>query len=98
MTEDTGDTEIWRASEAAAAEPSRADRPPVEMPAGIAWNVSRLEAPVHVVDGDGASLCQLVDADDLVVIGPAAWETTSADRRCSRCEMLLDIYRGGSSD
>jgi hypothetical protein len=60
----------------------------------VAWDPAHLHGPVHFVDGDGASLCQLVQAGDLVVIGRAAWTVADVARRCVSCQSMVDLYRG----
>jgi hypothetical protein len=52
---------------------------------------------VHLVDGDGASLCGLVDEPDLDLLddGPGQRDVPP-DRRCLHCWLLTDTPSGRS--
>lgn len=69
----------------------------LRLPGGVQWRPYEMHGPVHLIDGDGASLCEQVAAADLVRIGPAAWSRAERERRCARCEFLLLVYRGQCS-
>ena len=43
---------------------------------------------LHVMDGDGASLCEVVDADDLVQVYGLRWRDVPISRRCGACRAL----------
>jgi len=42
----------------------------------------------HVVDGDGSSLCGLVDASDLEPVGAVSWSDLPAGERCPHCRLF----------
>jgi hypothetical protein len=60
-------------------------RAPVRLPAAMARHAGCL---VHVIDGDGASLCEAVAADDMVVLGNRSWNEIDPDRRCAGCAFI----------
>ncbi|MFL6241185.1 MAG: hypothetical protein ACJ735_17015 [Actinomycetes bacterium] len=68
---------------------ARAASDPLDIPVGVAWTPDQRFAPVHVIDGDGASLCEQVVAADLVAIPNRAWQQIETDRRCPFCLLLV---------
>jgi anti-sigma regulatory factor (Ser/Thr protein kinase) len=44
---------------------------------------------VHAVDGDGSSLCDLVDPADLRPIDDLTWPDVPVDRRCPQCRLVI---------
>jgi hypothetical protein len=94
MTGEPDEGDVWRMLDAVERAQHHRTEQPLELPGGREWNPPHLHGPVHIVDGDGASLCQLVAAEDLVAIGPTAWSATGGARRCPSCQLLLDVYRG----
>src|SRR5437763_11131247 len=65
------------------------------LPAGVAWSPHHLAGPVHVIDGDGASLCERVSAADLVPIGSRSWHLIEPERRCQLCRFQLPEQDAG---
>ncbi len=61
----------------------------VSLPVGVAWTPNELYTPVHIIDGDGASWCEHVQAADLVAIPNRAWHEVEAARRCRPCGYLV---------
>ena len=65
-----------------------------EAAAAFHMPVGRLVAPprsyrLHVMDGDGASLCESVDAEDLVQVYALRWYEVPISRRCSLCHAMI---------
>jgi len=61
------------------------------MPAGTSVG-ARQSAPVHAIDGDGASLCGHVSAEDMRPQAELAWDDVPRDLRCPVCQLLLNVY------
>ena len=51
---------------------------------------------LHVMDGDGASLCEIVDAEDLVQLSEVRWLDVPISRRCGTCRVLMLVYTAGT--
>ena len=51
---------------------------------------------LHVVDGDGASLCEIVRAEDLVQLSEVRWLDVPISRRCGTCRVLMQVYTAGT--
>jgi hypothetical protein len=64
-------------------------RGPTPLPVGVAWDLGSLHGPVHVIDGDGASLCETLSAPILVPIAHHVWSQIAAERRCASCAFML---------
>jgi hypothetical protein len=67
---------------------------PTPLRVGIAWDPGFLYAPVHMIDGDGASLCETVSAGDLVEMTHQVWSQIERVRRCATCHFLLSLDKG----
>jgi hypothetical protein len=52
------------------------------------------DGTVHVVDGDGSSLCEVVDAADLHLVDDLRWPDLPADQQCPRCQLLIVVDDG----
>ena len=61
----------------------------VPLRVGTAGGATPGRDEVHVVDGDGSSLCELVDATRLVPLGDVDWSAVPADQRCATCGLLM---------
>jgi hypothetical protein len=48
------------------------------------------------MDGDGASLCEIVDAEDLVQVYELRWLDVPISRRCGPCRVLMQVYTAGA--
>ena len=80
----------------------RAGSPPTapESVGGYAVRVGTLHgAPpdkgtVHAVDGDGSSLCEVVDAADLHPLDDLGWRDLPADQQCPHCRLLIAVDDG----
>ena len=46
---------------------------------------------VHAIDGDGLSLCEVVDAADLHPLDDLRWPDLPAGQQCPRCRLLIDV-------
>src|SRR4051794_40436716 len=68
---------------------SRSAIGPTLLPVGVAWTPNPLSGPVHVIDGDGASLCEEIAPGDLVLIGNRPWHDIEPLRRCPICRFHL---------
>ena len=44
---------------------------------------------LHVMDGDGASLCERVDAEDLLEIHGLRWRDVPLSMRCATCRAIM---------
>jgi hypothetical protein len=51
---------------------------------------------LHVMDGDGASLCECVDAEDLVQVHELRWRDVPLSLRCRTCRALMQVYTAGA--
>ena len=51
---------------------------------------------LHVVDGDGASLCERVDAEDLVQVHDLRWRDVPISLRCRVCRAIMQVYAVGA--
>ncbi|SFK37432.1 sensor histidine kinase [Geodermatophilus ruber] len=49
---------------------------------------------VHVIDGDGSSLCEIVDAADLHPLDGLGWPDLPAGQQCPRCRLVIDVDDG----
>jgi hypothetical protein len=64
---------------------------PLRLAVGVAWTPQDLAGPVHVMDGDGASLCGEVSAGNLVLIPSRTWDDVETVRRCGPCRFLIAL-------
>src|SRR3954452_16294380 len=46
---------------------------------------------VHAIDGDGSSLCEVVDAADLPPLDDLRWPDLPAGQQCPRCRLLIAV-------
>jgi anti-sigma regulatory factor (Ser/Thr protein kinase) len=46
---------------------------------------------VHAIDGDGSSLCEVVDAADLHPVDDLRWPDLPAGQQCPRCRLLIAV-------
>src|SRR4051812_34038764 len=46
---------------------------------------------VHAIDGDGSSLCEVVDAADLHPLDDLRWPDLPAGQQCPRCQLLIAV-------
>jgi hypothetical protein len=65
--------------------------------AALSMPVGRPASPsgsylLHVVDGDGASLCESVDAENLVQVHALRWYEVPTSRRCCACQTILWLH------
>ena len=69
---------------------SRPSPSPFPFPFPVARRIGGLapDGHVHLVDGDGASLCEAVTQDQLERL-PVAWADVVAGARCRGCEVLV---------
>ena len=51
---------------------------------------------LHVMDGDGASLCERVDAGELIRIHELRWRDVPLSLRCPACRALMQLDGVGS--
>ena len=51
---------------------------------------------LHVVDGDGASLCESVDAEDLVQVYALWWYEVPVSLRCCACHTIMRSHAAGA--
>jgi hypothetical protein len=62
--------------------------------------VGRPKAPsencLHVMDGDGASLCERVAAEDLIQVYELRWRDVPLSLRCPACRTMMQVYAAGS--
>ena len=49
------------------------------------------EGTVHAIDGDGSSLCEVVDAADLHPLDGLCWRDLPAGRQCPQCRMVIAV-------
>jgi len=49
---------------------------------------------VHAIDGDGSSLCELVDAADLHPVDDLRWPDLPAEQQCPGCRLLIAVEDG----
>jgi hypothetical protein len=49
---------------------------------------------VHAIDGDGSSLCEVVDAADLHPFDDLRWPDLPADQQCPRCRLVIVVDDG----
>jgi anti-sigma regulatory factor (Ser/Thr protein kinase) len=49
---------------------------------------------VHAIDGDGSSLCEVVDAADLRPVDDLRWPDLPAGQQCPRCRLLIAVDDG----
>jgi anti-sigma regulatory factor (Ser/Thr protein kinase) len=49
---------------------------------------------VHAIDGDGSSLCEIVDAADLHPLEDLHWPDLPAGQQCPRCRMVIFVDDG----
>lgn len=88
MTEGGWHDADWVQRQLARAEAETLNEPaPIRV--GVAWDPNHLHAPVHVIDGDGASLCESVSSQLLVPIAHHVWAQIEPHRRCVACTFLL---------
>jgi hypothetical protein len=64
------------------------------------YPVGRPVAPsencLHVMDGDGASLCERVAAEDLIQIHQLRWRDVPISLRCPICRTMMQVYAAGA--
>ena len=51
---------------------------------------------LHVMDGDGASLCERVDAEDLIQVFELRWRDVPISLRCHTCRAIMQVYSAGT--
>ena len=51
---------------------------------------------LHVMDGDGASLCERVAAEDLIQVHELRWRDVPLSMRCPSCRTMMQVYRAGA--
>jgi len=51
---------------------------------------------VHAIDGDGSSLCEVVDAADLHPVDDLRWPDLPAGQQCPRCRLLIAVDDGSA--
>ena len=51
---------------------------------------------LHVMDGDGSSLCERVDAANLLAIDALRWRDVPLSRRCVACRAMMVAYGAGA--
>jgi hypothetical protein len=49
---------------------------------------------VHAIDGDGSSLCEVVDAADLQPLDDLGWPDLPAGQQCPRCRLVIVVDDG----
>jgi hypothetical protein len=49
---------------------------------------------VHAIDGDGSSLCEVVDAADLHPLDDLRWPDLPAGQQCPHCRMVIVVDDG----
>jgi hypothetical protein len=54
------------------------------------------EGTVHAIDGDGSSLCELIDAADLHPVDDLHWPDLPAGQQCPRCRLFVVVENGSS--
>ena len=64
------------------------------LPAGTSPDPPGAEG-VHAIDGDGSSLCGLVDADRVARVDSLNWPDVPRGQRCNRCQILMTSYGMG---
>ena len=47
------------------------------------------------MDGDGASLCERVDAEDLIRVHELWWRDVPISLRCRTCRVIMQVYTAG---
>jgi hypothetical protein len=78
-----------------AGQPPGAENAPaddVPLPAGAAHGTVPGPGGVHLVDGDGTSLCELVAAPDLGRLDDVSWRSIPPDRQCPHCRVILMVH------
>jgi hypothetical protein len=50
---------------------------------------------VHVIDGDGASLREVIPTGALVQMADSSWADIAPEHRCGRCQALLASFGMG---
>jgi hypothetical protein len=59
------------------------------MPAASAVRHPPGAPAMHAVNGDGASLCEMVSAEDLLRADDLTWGDVPRDMRCPNCQTLM---------
>jgi hypothetical protein len=49
---------------------------------------------VHAIDGDGSSLCEVVDAADLQPLDDLGWPDLPPGQQCPRCRLVIVVDDG----
>jgi hypothetical protein len=66
------------------------------LPAGTLHGAAPDTGTVHAIDGDGSSLCEVVDAADLHPLDDLRWRDLPAGQQCPRCRMVVAIDDGSA--
>jgi len=74
-------------------EGSAADADPLG--AGTPYGAAPIRGSVHLIDGDGASVCDDVSADVLVRLDSVPWSGVPRDQRCAECQLFMDCCGPG---
>ena len=64
-----------------------------ELPAGGA--IDAPQVGVHAIDGDGGSLCGLLEAGAAAQIDSLFWSDIAVVNRCQHCQLLMIAYGMG---
>ena len=62
----------------------------VHLPVGR--SIAPSDDRLHVMDGDGASLCEIIDGKDLLQVYELQWRDVPISRRCGACRALMHVY------
>jgi hypothetical protein len=65
------------------------------LPAGTLAGDPPIGGGVHAIDGDGSSLCELLDAGTLVQIDDLYWTDIAREHRCVDCQLFMAAYGMG---
>jgi hypothetical protein len=52
------------------------------------------DAIAHAIDGDGSSMCEVVDAADLHPLDDLRWPDVPVAQQCPRCRMVIVVDDG----
>ena len=90
MTGADGFTVRLRAGRPPGPEDAPADVPPLR--AGAPRGAAPGPGGVHLIDGDGASMCELVAAPDLDPLVDLSWRDVPPERQCRHCRLFLTVH------